>query len=120
MGVSLREVINECEKELEGLKLVADQYGDDIRCRHYQIEGGAAICLWLVNMPHCECTDFMMTGRENGYALLFKSVCPGVNIAPRQGHRLSTPVFEQHVSKRATTLKEVQAIFEKEALRTRR
>lgn len=110
MGDCIETVIEMMEQRVAALKVVAEKY-PGCHERHY-----GRISVWVVDMPHEECTNVHLENHSrphrgnDGYAILFKNVAHGVNIAP-EGHYLPLELFRSYMEKKPEALSEVTAIF---------
>lgn len=115
MADSIEDVIGEMEQRLAALREVAEKYPGCSAHHHEDIS------VWVVDMPHEACTNLHVRNRDNpykaydGFAILFKNVGPGVNIAPRN-HYLELSLFQHYMQKRPKAMEEVAGIFKEHAL----
>lgn len=113
----LGTIIERYEEQTQALKDVARTYGEDVTYRDYDL-GGSSIRLWLVDMPHswCDMLQVQHPSRsapfDEGFALIYKHVRAGVNIAPKKRHRLSFHALRKHLTGNERSMAMVSKIFE--------
>lgn len=117
MSDCIETVIAEYETRIAAMKVVAEQY-PGCTAQHYE-----DITLWIVDMPHEECDSIHtwsknnagdLRGKMSGYAVIFKNIGLGVNIAP-VGHYLQLSMFAHHLQGSSTAIKEIAKIFKEHA-----
>lgn len=113
MGDCIETVIEETEKHLTALKEVARVFP---RCEARRYD---RITVWVVDMPHEECDGFHTwsrnspdspPGRVQGYAIIFRNMGQGVNIAPKE-HYIPLGMLAHYIRGKETAMKEIVQVF---------